>query len=440
MPILSIARVNSRGEAFAERAYADLFLIVVIAFPILGVFFPWETYLSVPTADNPTGVVTEVSRATSVVLTVLAAIIVVLYARAPRIQAALYANWPLMLFIAWAFVSAAWAEVPGQSINRTGRMLIYSLYAIYAVESLDIRRLTRVLVWAILIGLVASLAVSIVSPGLSQARDVRGAWRGAYAVKNAFGAIAASGLLIGFFGPTRRAVGTPLCWLLVVGSAIALVATNAVAPVVAMIVASLVATYLGLFTTSSQTERVAALVALLIGTVLLYVLGSVLADNLELVGRDATFTGRTAVWAFSQLMIDMKPVLGWGHGSWSGPVFNGMVMPVLHWQAPNAHNTWLDFRIQLGLPGLLLGVLMWVVAAIRALRLTLVLQSKEHLLWIAFLIYWFVIANVETLMVDPALADSFWFALFLASLTKLCRTASRVSTRPLPRPRLSPVN
>lgn len=431
MPIVS--PYTSSGEVRVAESYVDLIWAVVIAVPILGLFFPWESYISFPSIDNPTGMAPESSRLTTVVFSALAAIIVALYVRSPRIRGLLYTNWPILLFIAWAFASVIWAEDPGYSFNRTGRMLIYALYAIYAVESMDTKRLTRVLIFAILIGLAGSLAVTIVSPGLSRSTDLRGAWRGGYAGKNAFGPVSACGILIGLFAPKQVAVGWPLRWLLIVGSSVAIVATNSITPVFATIAASLVVVYLGMFTRSRPAERLAALLVLFVGVSCLYLLKDVLADSLDIVGRDATLTGRTSVWAFADLVIDMKPVLGWGHGAWSGAVFSSMIMPVLHWPFPHAHNTWLDLRIQLGVPGLALGVLTSVLAAARSLNLTLVSRSAEHLVWIALLIFFGVLSYVETLLVDPAISYMFWFALISASLTKLSRTASRMSTMPVAR-------
>ena len=77
---------------------------------------------------------------------------------------------------------------------------------------------------------------------------------------------------------------------------------------------------------------------------------------LELLGKNAEFTGRTTIWSEVIALAQQRPAVGWG---WLGywivwiPPFNalkkeGGVQP------PHAHDAWLDLWLQVGIVGLII--------------------------------------------------------------------------------------
>ncbi len=60
-------------------------------------------------------------------------------------------------------------------------------------------------------------------------------------------------------------------------------------------------------------------------------------------------------------MIDQNPFWGYGNGIWGTEYFKPIVLQELHWPAPHAHNAWIDFRLQLGMPGLCFAVAIWAI-------------------------------------------------------------------------------
>jgi len=79
-----------------------------------------------------------------------------------------------------------------------------------------------------------------------------------------------------------------------------------------------------------------------------------------LVGKDATFTGRVPIWIdVIHHVIPNRPILGYGFNSYfipANPDYARFV-GVVHWPAPHAHNGYLNLAVELGLPGLAMGVL-----------------------------------------------------------------------------------
>lgn len=411
-------------------AYQTASLAIVIGFPLLGAFFPLESYLSAATVENPGSATVESTGATTFILAGLLANIVYLYLRSPHVISALVLrNWPLLLFVGWAFLTSFWSENQVYSMNRTGRMLISLLYGVYICERYGKDDFYRIVIFAILLGLVASLLVTIFVPGLSRVTDLRGAWRGAYAHKNNLGAVAALGILFAFLSPARRVVGTPLFALLACGSVIAMLAANSVSPLVAVSIGIALSVYFRVAATGGQLDRLIALVGAALLAVLAAGLSQVLASNLEFLGRDSTLTGRTAIWDFADMMIGIKPLLGWGHGAWNDPGFQKVVLSRLGWPSPHAHNVWLDIRLQLGLPGLVFAIFMSGLAAFRCVKLVMWAVTTEHLLWIACLVYLSLRSYSETILVDPAVVEMFGFSVVFARLSRLSAEISHVPGR-----------
>ncbi|MEM9054197.1 MAG: O-antigen ligase family protein, partial [Pseudomonadota bacterium] len=87
-------------------------------------------------------------------------------------------------------------------------------------------------------------------------------------------------------------------------------------------------------------------------------------------GRDASLTGRTSIWFELAQDISERPTLGYGYGVFwmleSEPAY--WLREVLEWDAPTAHNSWLEVAIALGLSGLALLLLDFVITIWRALR------------------------------------------------------------------------
>jgi O-antigen ligase len=121
-----------------------------------------------------------------------------------------------------------------------------------------------------------------------------------------------------------------------------------------------------------QRGKAARTLGVVLLTVLLLV-GPIVAIGtnslFELVGKDATLTGRTEIWGYAIPYIYQRPLLGWGYGAfWSteNPAA-WEIANTIHWYAPEAHNGLLEILLSSGLVGAVWFIYLWV----RAFRLSL---------------------------------------------------------------------
>jgi O-antigen ligase len=86
---------------------------------------------------------------------------------------------------------------------------------------------------------------------------------------------------------------------------------------------------------------------------------------MRLLGRDATLSGRTAIWAQVAHFIAQRPFFGYGYDAF----WRGMQGPSLqidaavHFIVEHAHNGFLEICLELGFTGLVLFAISWFRAA-----------------------------------------------------------------------------
>ena len=80
--------------------------------------------------------------------------------------------------------------------------------------------------------------------------------------------------------------------------------------------------------------------------------GDVIQPVVEALGRDMTFTGRTAIWEHITWQT-VNPILGCGYWNfWAGPG-GKVISDIIHWPIPNGHCGYLDLYLDGGICGLI---------------------------------------------------------------------------------------
>jgi O-antigen ligase len=279
------------------------------------------------------------------------------------------ATLPILLTLAWFLVVTVTSTEPAVS----GRRLISLMIMLAAAAALpllarDLRQFAGVLGGTALVILIVCYLGLLVVPDLSMhtVLDLRepehaGSWRGLFAHKNGAGVIMAALLFIGLFCAQagHGALGAVVAVLAVLFLAFTNARTSMVLAPMTLILSWLcLATRVGWWRRLVLLGPLAALLTVTVGAVLVAPVG-------ELVGRltgDASFTGRTDIWAFAAENIARRPLTGFGYGAFWENVFYGGGADALTWvnKATDAHNGYLNTTLETGLPGLLL-TLWWFV-------------------------------------------------------------------------------
>ncbi len=288
-------------------------------------------------------------------LLVNGAILLLLAFNFPQFRKALPGlRWPFLLAV-WTLLSVLWSQDPVLTARRSVPFALATAFGVLLAVVYSQRRFLLLLQgsFAALACWSAVLALVFPSIGLDASTGHGGDWQGVFTQKNACGRAMvfaiASVLVSGRLSPARAGLLLLFtCELVLSGS------RGAWALALAVVFA------LGIFQISCRFDRRnrTALFATAGG---LFVCAALLCATYfplvaPLLGRDATLTGRTAIWHEVWLSILHRPVLGYGFSAfWRGAQGASWdVIVALRFVLFHAHNGFLEIWLELGAAGLCL--------------------------------------------------------------------------------------
>jgi O-antigen ligase len=275
-------------------------------------------------------------------------------------------NWPLLILFGYFAISVTWALDPDAAMRRTLSTLVQ--FVLFVTLLAGIRRApilhVAIVAMCIMVAL-ADTAALVVSPGTAIADD---GFTGLQSQKNQTGLLLMYGCLSA--GPSLFLVRGRL-WRAGIGAAIVLMAgllvlTRSTTSQSVVISAAIVMPALVQIARLPRRRILGiagAAVLLLAACAFAYLVWCALTSTPLLYPlRNATFTGRTDIWAFVVEEIGKRPIFGAGYQSfWS---INPAVEPSLKtdaWFGANtiineSHNGYLELLVTGGIVGLLGGL------------------------------------------------------------------------------------
>jgi len=273
---------------------------------------------------------------------------------------------PLMVLLpAWCLLSLAWNIAPAGSITTVVKVLSMLGCGWLMVRTQPWRRIGDVVSLGCTLFGLASLLAWVVSPAT--------AWtpaglNGVVTQNNSLGYGVALGLtsvvlnaLVHGWRRVDLAMGA-IC----LGT---LVAANSMTSNIATLVA--LATVGAGMAMRRVTARTRALVlSVLVCTIGAAAFGLGQVSTTQLIGRDATLTGRTAFWPVLWELVTEHPLTGYGLGGpWAvGAWIRELMYQRFEFPLASAHNAILETLLQLGLIGLVIVVLLWLRAGLALVR------------------------------------------------------------------------
>lgn len=316
--------------------------------------------------------------------------------RLPRV---LTASAALLLLPLFALLSALWS-IDMDATLRYG--ILYLLTVILGVmfgAGMKSEDVLKGIFWALFVyGILSISAGQTMAIGVS----AEVAFIGYQASKNQAGEIAGITLLtstvMAAFAGSRRSFWL-LCAALVgiVMGAYTLYASKAIGALIACGIAWLctVAWLISRRLSRQARGAIFVLAAVTIGLMLLtleYWLPPMFELVLETSGKDRGLTGRDFIWRFADDMIARNPVLGIGYSSfWLDNNLDALhiirEMGVSDPRGFNFHSTYREIAVHLGLVGLAIYALVFLVSSLILLGRTMVVASYPLILASSFLVY-----------------------------------------------------
>jgi O-antigen ligase len=279
-----------------------------------------------------------------------AAIIVLAFVEARGIARLTVHEWPLLLVLLIVFVGICWSLDPLLTGRRFLALIISTIFGLYLASRFDAETLVRLVVITLWIVALGSFLLGLVSPEFGRMQEHHtGVWNGMFSEKNRLGQMMALFLSFSAFivisgrGKISGWTGIFLAFLLIAlsQSMTSLLAACTVL-VGAVILRFAMAGPLMLMLASS------AIVAVAIAASLALIFAP--DSSLALLGREASFTGRTEIWNDLAPVIRERLWTGYGYGAfWEAENSPALVLRrLLEWDIPSAHNGWLELMLQGG--------------------------------------------------------------------------------------------
>ncbi len=265
-------------------------------------------------------------------------------------------GWVLALALL-ALASTLWSSDPDFTFRRSLVVIATTVFGVYFGSRYQLHRQVRLLGWTFIVLAVLSAACALWLPQYGIDNQLhRGDWQGILGQKNLLGKAMAVGMIVlwsakGVLPRVVRMAGLSLCALVM------LMSGSRAAPVVLAALLLLVPGY-RILRTRLPTLIPLAIVFLAMGAGLVFLAAGNSSLLLAFLGRDATLTRRTEIWAAVWSAISSHMALGYGFsGFWAGiHGESARVAARLGFVARHAHNGFLDLWLELGIAGLLLFV------------------------------------------------------------------------------------
>lgn len=297
----------------------------------------------------------------------------------------------LMLLLAIALLSVLWSFAPMVTLRRSIALMGTTFFGVYLATRYSLKEQLQLLAWTLGAAILLSFLFALAPPhlGIHNEGGHSGAWRGIYVHKNALGRSMGLSIILFSLFVLYKSQFRRLAWVGLLFSVILMMLSTSATPLLS---SCTVLAFLPLY--SIWRWRNPLFLPFFIMTVTLGSIATLwVLSQLEVIlgatGRDLTFTGRTELWVILVQMIQRQPWLGYGYSAfwmgWKGE--SGRVWSQLIWTPTYAHNGYLQLGLDLGLLGISVFFLGFLIYFGRAFAWARANQTAEGMFPLAFLTF-----------------------------------------------------
>ena len=294
----------------------------------------------------------------------------------------------MLLAIAFIVMSALWSMDPDQTIRRSIALVGTTAVGLLVYIEVGRERLLRFFAINLAIFTVLSVLFALAVPSLgTHVHDkFAGQWRGLLGFKNQ-AAWSASIFIIVWLGTRKTLWMKRLNWPLLAIGFLMLIQTKSATGLAAT--AFGVATFVGLYLFRRFTlfRPIALTVAAIILLLIVTDAGSLFSTILELLGRDASLTGRTSIWAALWPLIEDNFVLGVGYQAFWDHAAD--YFGTTSWMVGigHSHNAYVEILLDVGIIGLVTQVAFLLHAQIKLAIATMMGNPDAATMFVIFLTF-----------------------------------------------------
>ncbi len=312
-----------------------------------------------------------------------------------------------------------WSIAPDQTARRAFAVICTTLGGVVMASRFRWSQIAEVTAIAFAVLAVMSLLVCLAVPRIGVMTEIfPGAWRGLWVEKNILGGIMALGFSIfaasAILNPRRA-----LVWCGFAGLALFLVLmSQSKTSLVSLLLGAMAMGFIWIVQRGPAlgvaTLWLAVSACALVGAFIFF------ASDVffELLGKDATLTGRTEIWTAIIRQIEQRPWTGYGYEAvWTDKSGRGpfaYIVKEAGFTPQHAHNSWLEQWLGLGLIGLAAWGLFYLQTLMTAVFA--VFRHRGAYLVFPFLLMFSLITLTESIAV---VFNDFRWTLFVAFAVKL---------------------
>jgi O-antigen ligase len=318
--------------------------------------------------------------------------------------------------VGWALLSTSWSVAPEITLRRGIGALLGALYGLLLAVRYSPKEVLRMLGVALAVVVVASLVAVVVTPDWAVMGPRTGrAWQGVMFHKNALGRTSALALMV-FWTLSRAEQGSSgtLWRLLMLMAGVAVLGCRSTTGLILAVAGPGAWWALRAWNLLPRLLRPAAgSFAFALAIPVVMVLPDLLEAGVGVLGKDLTLTGRIPLWLLLIPLALQRPLLGYGYGAfWLGESGPSATVWALTWDAPHAHNGYLDLWLQTGLVGALMGVAILASLLVRYAK-RVAIMSKAPMAELGFLaaVYMFLGDLSGTTLLQSGLGKALYWVI-----------------------------
>jgi exopolysaccharide production protein ExoQ len=305
----------------------------------------------------------------------------------------------ITVLLGLCFISFLWSTAPTVTLVRSVAIIGTSLFGVYLATRYSLKEQLQLLTWTFGIAIILSLLFIFGLPkyGIMSGFHV-GKWRGIYAHKNVLGKLMIVSSIIFLLTSLNENKNRFLLWGGFVFSIILLLLSKSSSSLINFIIIMMAFFVLRTFRWRyALLFPVLSLLTIVAELSYLWLVANTEA-LLSSMGKDTSLTGRGPLWSAVLDSIWQHPWLGYGFsGFWKGwDTPSAAVWRVVGWEPPNGHNGLLDIWLDLGLLGLTIFLIGFLVNVVKGLAWIRMSKTAEGFWPVMYIIYFWLSNQTES--------------------------------------------